>query len=176
MAMSRKNDKIFPPYQDDAEKGDTGEEGGASGSGGEGGQTGGTGGHIAFHEFIKTSEQRDDLLSGSEKARLLATHQSWHESLVKKQKDSIKRRQAVIEGELSVSEYRRGNADHPYREHPVLSQAAQFSGIDRQVTPLPNENEIDTNNDKKQELEYRYNLAYRPGMAMRFTPPKPSPM
>jgi hypothetical protein len=168
--MSRQNDEIFPPYQDDAEKGDTG------GEGGEGGDSGQTGGHIAFHAFINSSEQRDDLLSGSEKSRLLATHQSWHESLVKKQKESIERRQAVKEGKLSVSEYRRGNADHPYREHPVLSQAAQFSGIDKQVTPLPNENEIDTNNDKKEELEYRYNLAYRPEMAMRFTPPKPSPM
>ena len=61
-----------------------------------------------------------------------------------------------------------------YRINPVLANKAQFSGVDRQVNALPNENVAETNNEKKEELQYQYNLRHRPqyAHAPKFIPPK----
>jgi hypothetical protein len=62
-----------------------------------------------------------------------------------------------------------------YKQH-FLSQYAQFSGTDSKVNPLASEHESETNNEKKGELTYQYQLQNRPEYAN--TPrstPKPSP-
>lgn len=146
------------------------EEGGESGESG----TGGRSGQIEFREFIGVLPLRDDLLTGEEKRRLLAVHEGAHESAVKKQKDTRDQRQLLKEGKVSLPAYRQGLAASggvsQYKSHPTLSNKAQFSGMDRQVNSLPNEQISDTNNDKRQELQYQYNLVHRPQHAMRFNP------
>ncbi len=140
--------------------------------------TGGQGGQIEFKDFLASTDSvRDDLLSGEEKKRLLSVHETVHESRVKKQKALQEHRQAVKEGKISLQDYRQGlgnNASSQYKINPALADKAQFSGIDRQENPLPNENIADTNQDKRQELDLQYRLRYQPQNAPKFNP-RPSP-
>lgn len=148
----------------------TEEEGGETG---ESGTTGGQSGQIEFREFIGGVPLRDDLLTGEEKRRLLSVHEGAHEGAVKKQKDTHDQRKALKEGKISLPAYRQGLASggsSQYKSHPMLSDKAQFSGIDRQVNNLPTENIAETNNDKREELQYQYNLVHRPQHAMKFNP------
>lgn len=157
---------------DETETGsDSGETGAASGTGGQSGQ-------IEFKDFLASTENvRDDLLSGEEKKRLLSVHENVHEARVKKQKALKEQRQAVKEGKISVQDYRQGlgNSGHSqYKINPILADKAQFSGIDRQENPLPNENIAETNQEQRQELDLQYRLRYQPQNAPKFNP-RPSP-
>jgi len=151
---------------------------GGSGEAGESGQ-GGKSGQIEFRDFLASTENvRDDLLSGEEKKRLLSVHEIVHEERVKKQKALMEQRQAVKDGKISVENYRQGlsgGASSQYKVNPVLADKAQFSGIDRQENPLPNENNADTNQEKRQELDLQYRLRYQPQNAPKFNP-RPSPI
>lgn len=142
-------------------------------------ETGGNSGHIAFREFVGVERLRDDLLPPDERKRLLIVHKNANEQSVKKQKERRDQYKDLKEGKTQLKDFRQGLADNRndrgYKPHAILANKAQFSGIDRQVNTLPGET-ADTNNDKRAELQYQYNLQYRPQHAN--TPkaaPKPTP-
>lgn len=137
-------------------------------------EQGGAGGKIEFRDFLSTGEnKRDDLLSPEEKKRLLAVHQGEHEDRVKKQKELSEQRKALKDGKIPLQTYRQGlmaGMSSQYKVNPVLANKAQFSGIDRQVNALPNENIAETNEEKRNELENQYRLRYAPQSAPKFHP------
>ena len=145
------------------------------GGGQSGGSSGGASGEIAFRDFLGTGETRDDLLSGNEKKRLLNVHEKLHEALVIKQKVANDKRQQLKEGKMSLQDYRQSINAGQYGYHPILSQAAQFSGMDSQVNYVPTENTAETNAEKGEELRYQYTLAYQPSPRIRHASPKPTP-
>ncbi len=158
---NKKRKKIF------LEKDET-DEGAGSG-------TGGKSGAIEFREFIKSSESlRDDLLTGEEKRRYLGVHERIHEGVVKKQKNLADERKKLKDGKVSLAAHRSGlsaaSLNTQYKSHPVLSQKAQFSGIDRQVNALPEENIADTNKENREELQHRYQLKHQPQNRPGFNP------
>lgn len=138
--------------------------------------SGGKSGQIEFRDFIGTGEQRDDLLSYDEKKRLLAAHSNTHEGRVKKQKELRDERRQVKEGKVSRKAYYEGLAANQsrYPAHPVLRDKAQFSGIDKQTTAIPNDSLTNTNDENKNELENSYRLRFAPQAAPKFNP-KPMP-
>ncbi len=139
-------------------------------SGGSGEQ--GQGGKIVFKDFLAPLPSREDLLP-DEKRRLLSQHDHLVEANVKKQKDKRSHYKALKEKKISLSAHREGLANgmqSQYRNHPVLSDKAQFSGIDRQVNPVSNENIADTNEANRNELENQYRLRHAPGMQPKFNP------
>ena len=82
----------------------------------------------------------------------------------------------VKEGKITLEAYRKNRqgygqgGESRYKNHPMLSDKAQFSGIDPQVNAVPNLNEAETNQDKRNELQYQYNLVFRPENAPKFNP------
>jgi len=139
---------------------DSSESGGDDTSG-----TGGQSGHIEFKEFITNEALRDDLLSEDKRRQYLGTHDRITEGVIKKQKGTRDRYQQLKEGKLSLDKYRQEkgmSASSSYPPHPSLSNQAQFSGADPEVNSLPDRYEADTNNENRNELEYRYNLVNRP--------------
>lgn len=145
-----------------------GDQGSETGSGGKSGE-------IGFR--FKTEIYRDEQLPPHEIKRLLQIHKDAHKAQVTKQKLTRKERQALKEGRKDlVSQYRTGygagggNASI-YKKHPI-SNKAQFSGIDKQVSALPTENEADTNPELRDKLENRYNYNYQPTKQFN---PKPRP-
>jgi hypothetical protein len=151
---------------------DDSQEGEGEGKGTQGGKSG----EVGFRIKIETS--RDDMLAPSEIRRLLKTHQEIHKSYIDKQKLLRKERSALKEGRKDlVAQYRAqhglggAGGSSPYKKHPI-SNKAQFSGIDKQVTSLPAENEAETNSELRAELENKYNHRLQPKRAFN---PKPSP-
>lgn len=134
--------------------------------------SGGQSGNLEFKDFLAPSASRDDLLSVDEKKRLLSNHKDTHELRVKKQKELLDLRKQLKEGKIDVNQYKQGmGRNNQYQiNHPILSNKAQFSGIDRQVNALPSENMAETNEDKRNELDYQYRLRYMPENAPRFNP------
>lgn len=151
---------------------------GESGSGESG--AGGKSGQIEFRDFLAGGERlRDDLLSPEERKRLLAVHKDTTVSNIQKQKERKEQYKALKEGKVTVAAHRAGmaavGANPQYKTNPVLANKAQFSGTDRQINALPTENMAETNNEKRQELQFQYNLRHRPEYA--HTPkfnPKPA--
>lgn len=146
------------------------QEDSGSGSGGQSGQ-------IEFRDFTaSTQHTRDDLLPADEKKRLLSVHKDTHEQRVKKQKDLRELRTELREGKLNQQRYREGLAKaglgggSQYKANPVLANAAQFSGIDKQENPLPTHNEANTNDGDRKELADRFELRYAPKNAPVFNP------
>ena len=129
----------------------------ASGQGGKSGQ-------VEFRDFLSIGPSRDDQLSPAEKKQLLAMHKEVHESRVKKQKTLREERASLREGKKSYGEKQglAGGRNTQYKAgHPILGDKAQFNGsIDE--NPLPSENNAETNDDKRDELEYQYRLRYMP--------------
>lgn len=144
-------------------------EGSRSGESGQGGQSG----QIAFRDFTASTQHiREDMLPDEIK-RLLSTHDNLVEANVKKQKNKKDQYKALKEKKVSLAAHRQGlgnSANSQYRSHPVLNNKAQFSGVDRQVNALPNENVADTNEANRNELENQYRLRYAPGMQPTFNP------
>lgn len=162
------DDKKKLKFTDDPDTDESGTEEGGEGEGGQSGQ-------IEFRDFLGGAERmRDDLLSPEEKARLLSVHQDVHEIRVKKQKELREQRQALKDGKISLQNYREGLAGNginsQYKANPILANKAQFSGIDRQVIALPNENVAETNPEQRDELEHRYRLSHRLENAPVFNP------
>lgn len=133
-----------------------GSQGGESGDTGQGGVTGAV--HFRYKDSLSTGP-RDDALPPTEIKRLLAIHQDLHKEFVNKQKLTRKER-ALKEGRRTLDSRRGFGYGHgagrvsPYKQHPITSKA-QFSGMDRQVVGLPNDNLQNTNDDKRNELENR---------------------
>lgn len=151
------------------------DEEGQTGQGG-----GGKSGQVEFREFIGSGAERlrDDLLPPDEKKRLLSVHQKTNEINVKKQKDVMEQRKNLKQGKVALNTFHQGlqgaEMAGQYKANPALKDAAQFSGIDRQVNALPTENIAETNPEKREELQYQYSLRYAPENAPRFLP-KPTP-
>lgn len=162
--------KKFGDFDEDFEdfQGDEGE--GGEGGEGKSGEVGGPRIHI------ETS--RDDLLSPSEINRLLEVHREYHKGYVDKQKLTREDRAALKEGRKTLRQQQqmgmglgRGQGSSPFKKHPI-SDRAQFSGIDRQVSFDPRNFDADTNAEKQNENELKYNLNFQPKRQFN---PKPSP-
>ncbi|MFZ2314303.1 MAG: hypothetical protein WAW86_01415 [Gammaproteobacteria bacterium] len=133
--------------------------------------TGSNSGQIEFRDFIRADQSRDDMLPPDEIRRLLVVNKNLHETKVKKQKTLRDERQALKDGKIDLKDYRHGMAEQSnYKAHPLLSEKAQFSGRDRQVNDLPNENIADTNPADRNELKNNYERKYQPQNAPKFTP------
>lgn len=133
--------------------------------------SGSASGQIEFRDFVRDEQSRDDLLPPDEIKRLLAVNKTLHEAKVKKQKALRDERQALKEGKMNLQDYHQGLAEQSnYKAHPLLSEKAQFSGRDRQVNDLPNENVADTNPEDRNELKNNYDHKYQPHNAPKFTP------
>lgn len=153
---------------DDESQGGEGSQSGETGSGGKTGEVG-------FR--FKTEIFRDDQLPPAEIRRLLQIHKEAHKAYVTKQKLTRKERLALKEGRKDLtSQYRLGQGAgggglSSYKKHPI-SNKAQFSGIDKQLSALPTENEADTNAELREKLENKYNHRYTPTKQFN---PKPRP-
>ena len=122
--------------------------------GGEGGGKSSGDIHFRYKDILSTGP-RDDVLPEGEIKRLLIVHQDLHKNRVEKQKVTLKERKAAKEGRYENKNRGHGFAGggaSPYKKHPI-SNKAQFSGIDRQVTALPTENQAETNSETKEKLE-----------------------
>lgn len=128
----------------------------------------GQGGKIEFHDFITgPGSRRDDELPPDEIRRLLAINNEDQKDRVKKQKDLRDARQkAKIENKarkdgqgLSASQ----NSKYP--PHPILSE--KMRGADPQVNPNPSENNVQTNEANRNELQNKYQLRHQPQLANR---------
>lgn len=151
-------------------------QGGAGGRSGEGGK-GGKSGEVNFR--FKTEIYRDEQLPPGEIKRLLEIHKESHKAYVEKQKETRKERAFLKEGRKDLVDQHRarfgmgggGGSSSRYKKHPI-SNKAQFSGIDKQVSALPTENEANTNSELRNELENRYNYKHQPTRQFN---PKPRP-
>lgn len=140
----------------------------------DGGSAGGQGGKIEFRDFITAkSGMRDDNLPPDELRRLRAVHNTAHESRVKKQKELRQSRQEMKEGKVSLEAHREGQAQEmssKYPPHPMLSDKAQFSGVDKQENQVPSMNDSQTNDADRNELENEYRKTFQPEMGKKFHP------
>lgn len=141
----------------------------------EGSATGGRSGEVAFRDFLASSDRlRDDQLPPDEKKRLLNNHKDIHESNVKKQKNLRDARNDLRNGKTSLENYRNGlpgaEASSQYKAHLILASAAQFSGQDRQITQVPNQNISEANEADRNRLENEYRLRHQPELGPRFNP------
>jgi hypothetical protein len=156
-----------------------------SGESGQGGQTGqggqgGAAGEIRFrYKDAMSIEPRDDALPLTELNRLLAVHKDLHKAYVDKQKLTRKERKILKEGRASLTSRQdiglgrggSGGGHSNYKKHPI-SDKAQFSGVDRQISALPTKNQADTNEQQRADLENRLELRHQ--NVPKFNP-KPRP-
>jgi hypothetical protein len=142
---------------------------------GSGSGSGGQGGDIEFKDFIGKGEPlREDLLPPEERRRLLSAHSQVSEANIKKQKARRDQYKQLKEGKGNLQEFRQAGLNSGYKPHTILADKRQFSGSDKQVNPLGNDHESETNKEQENELQYRYELQNRPTNAPRAAP-KPSP-
>jgi len=131
----------------------------------------GVAGEVRFrYKDAMSIDPRDDALPLPEANRLLAIHKDIHKSYVDKQKQTRKERKLLKEGRNSLTSRQsadvalqagvRGGRSSPYKKHPI-SNKAQFSGVDRQISSLPTENIAETNEQQRNELENRNELRHR---------------
>lgn len=131
----------------------------------------GTGSQIQFADFITgRSGLREDQLPPDELRRILAVHDDAHEARVKKQKELRDQRKDLKEGKMTLDEYRQSQKNSQYPPHPLLSEKAQFSGMDKQNNPVPTDSQTQTNEGDKNELENQYRLRNAPEMGKKFNP------
>jgi hypothetical protein len=160
-----------------AEEDETGEDGSGT-------STGAAGSGVEFHDFLAPQPAREFPLSLSDQRRLLAMHDEVHKNNVLKQKSIKEDRKQIREKNVKVGAHRWGygtgigtgtgvgGGQNQYKNHPTLSNKAQFSGIDKQINPLATDNVSDTNNADRNELQNQYTLRYAPELApgLRFNP------
>ncbi|MDX1900611.1 MAG: hypothetical protein SFW66_01240 [Gammaproteobacteria bacterium] len=149
--------------------------------GGESGQSG-TGGKVRFR--LPTEDvRREDQLSPAELRRLARVHQDAHKARVDRQRQLRAERCEKKEGPANLATARRlgqsGGAGRksPYKKHPI-SNTAQFSGMDPQMTLSPHESVQETNDDKRNELENRLENKLQNKLQLQNQPkfnPKPRP-
>lgn len=154
------------------------EEGGEEGEGKAG--AGGAAGEIIFrYKDPYSASPRDDQLPSDEIKRLLIVHRDQHKGNVDKQKQTRKERAAIKEGKIPYNKQNQGRGFGPggvsnFKTHPIALRA-QFSGIDKQVSNLPTNNEAITNDQLKNELDNRLELqlglTHRPSSAPKPRPP-----
>lgn len=171
-----KNNEQFPFDWDDEDNKGT-QTGGGSGDQGEGG-LGGAGGKIRYrYKDAASLEPRDDMLSPNELQRLLNVHKDLHKGRVDKQKVTRKEREATKQGNLKQAAIirqqagyaQRGGSHSRFKQHPV-SNMAQFSGIDKQLSSMPTINEADTNLEARDQLDNRLENNLQLRNAPKFNP------
>lgn len=140
----------------------------------EGDDSSGQGSGIEFRDFMTgLGSQRDDQLPPDELKRILLIHGEAQEERVKKQKELRDQRKDLKSGKISLDAYRQekqAGMRSQYPPHPALSNKAQFSGIDKQNNPMPTENNAQTNEANRNELELQYRLQHQPQLAQKFHP------
>ena len=148
--MSSKQDKNKVKNDDDE-----GTEGGTSGQGGK----------IEFHDFITgPGTQRDDNLPPDELRGLLSVHNDAQEIRVKKQKELRDLRKDIKAGKIPRQQAHQAMQSE-YPPHPVLSD--KFRGVDPQMNPNPTENNVQTNEANRNELQHKYQLRHQPQLNQR---------
>lgn len=137
----------------------------------------GQGSQIKFADFITgRSGLREDQLPPDELKRILAIHDDAHEDRVKKQKELRDQRRDMKEGKIARAEQRQSQGmNNQYPPHPLLSEKAQFSGVDKQNNPVPTESQTQTNEGDKNELENQYRLRHAPEIGKKFNPRPQNP-
>jgi len=142
------------------------------------GEGGGKSGKINLR--FKTEVLRDDLLSPDEMSRLLAVHADLHKANVDKQKVLRKERAEIKQGKKQQIGQGLGQGNQSrFKKHPI-SNKAQFSGIDRQVSNVPTEFQAETNDDARNELQNRLENRLENRLQLQNQPkrefnPKPRP-
>jgi hypothetical protein len=156
-------------HLEDENQGDDGDE--SSGS------QGGRSGQVEFHDFLSPGGSREDLLSYDEKKHLLLIHKDGNEIRLKKAKDLIADRLKIKEkvGKFLHSVYEYGKsfaqgAHNQYKPNPALHDKAQFSGVDKQVSPDSTINDAITNEAERQEPENEYRKRFTPELTPHFRP------
>lgn len=134
----------------------------------------GVGGKIEFrYKDAASLGPRDDMLPPHEIQRLLVVHRELHKERVDKQKSTRKERSALKEGKVyvrSAAQQALGvRSSSNYKKHPI-SNKAQFSGRDSQVTNIPTDFDAETNLEMRNKLENRFTHTNIP----KFNP-KPRP-
>ncbi len=136
--------------------------------------TGAKGGAIEFHDFITPNQsKREENMPPDEVARLRAVHKANHEAIVKKQQALRQYREDLKNKKISMETHRENQANEMnsnYPAHPILSNKAQFSGIDKQENQVPTMSETQTNDENRNELELGYKLKHQPEMGKKFHP------
>ena len=103
-------------------------------------------------------------------------HGDTHELCVKKQKVLRDQYHQLKNGQITLQTYKQEvmgasmGSSSQYQAHPALKDKPQFSGMDNKVNTLPSENIAETNNDKRNELDYQYRLRHQPQNAQKFNP------
>lgn len=116
--------------------------------------------------------KRDDLLSSSELNRLIAIHSTEHEIRVIKQKELLEARQQLKDqprkaNQAGIEQTQNSN----YPPHPILFNKSQFSGAtDPKISPLPDQNNSQTNEGSRDEKRLEYKKEYTPENAPKLNP------
>lgn len=156
------------PMNDDYKKGAIGDDESGSGTG-----TGGSqGGAIEFRDFLPGGETK--LPPGEEKQKL-AEHKGKNSECIDKQKKLRDSRNDIKEGKVATAGSQYGNGagnSSNYRKHPIIGNAAEFDGADPNMSLDPNQNEAETNSEKKEELTYTYQKKFENQEKPKFTPPE----
>lgn len=131
--------------------------------------SGGQGGKIEFHDFVTgPGSRRDDQLPPDEIRRLLIINNDDQKDRVRRQKDLREERQKAKAGNKARKESGHGlsaGMSAKYPPHPILSE--KLRGADPQVNPNPSENNVQTNEANKNELQHKYQLRHQPQLAHR---------
>jgi len=152
---------------------------------GESGRSGSSGSKVKIH--LPSDARREDQLSPNELRRLLRVHEDLHKTRVDRQRRLRAERQERKEGPQNLTTQRRygiaqggsSGTVSPYKKH-WLSTTAQFSGIDRQTTPVPGDSlQENTNEDMRNELQNRLENKLQNQLRLthdkKFIPPTPRP-
>lgn len=126
----------------------------------DGGDAGGVGGSgIDFH----WDDPLQDIPLTPEQQRLLAEHTERQRQHVKDAKQEQQARQQQRENR---GVYHQGQQGHgpggsgAFKQHPVLGDKAQFSGMDPQETPVPSDFDNESNAEERSQVEARLELQH----------------
>lgn len=151
-----------------------------------GGSAGGSGGRgkLDFKDFTGITGQpmRDDLLPPDEIRRLLKVAAAGHKVAVNKERTKRQAIQTLKADKMSRQDYRQqmgsgaGYGANQYKTNPKLANKVQFAGTSQEVTNIPNDSNVKTNEEAKNELinEHRLTHEHRYEAQPKFNPqPKP---
>lgn len=133
----------------------------------------GQGGKIEFRDFVTGhGSLRDDQLPPDELKRLLSVHSDAVQDRVKKQKDlrDLRREQKEGKKQRHTGQGLSAGMQSQYPPHPILSE--KLRGADPQVNPNPSENNVQTNEANRDELQNKYQLTHQlqPKPGQQFNP------
>lgn len=136
--------------------------------GGDSRGSGGQGGAIEFTDFIFPAERK---LTAAEEKQKLAEHKEINSQLVEEQKDEREKRLDPTQGKGAGYQLGASNSSSDFEAHPILSQVAEFDGVDPQMNADPNKNETKKNQELTLQHQKRLDLQNQPS----FVPPTPRP-